>query len=197
MLDFLKSKTFIANLVLALGILLVISLLSFSYLSATTNHGEQIEVPQLVGKSLAEAEALLEEKDLSYVILDSTWDETKPKGYVLSQLPEAKEYVKDGRSIYITINSNTAPKVEMPDLVNQSVRQATSVLEALGLNIATTYRNDICTDCVLEQLYNGKNISAGTKVRKGDTITLVLGIASEPTAPDSTVKDSINTPEQE
>lgn len=174
-IGFLKSRAFIANFVLAALILLVVSFLAFRFLSATTHHGSSVEVPKLVGRSMVEAEEILDDADLEYKIIDSVFKENMPKGYVVDQMPEPFDRVKDGRTIYLTINASNAPKVEMPDLVNKSMRQAVSTLTAIGLKYEVSYRPDICVDCVLAQMYNGRAINPGFKIAKGEIITLVLG----------------------
>lgn len=174
-IDFFKTKAFAANLAVAVVIVLVVSILSFKYLSAITHHGVKVKVPVLVGKQMAEVEQILDEADLNFVIIDSVFQENMAKGAVVSQLPEANDFVKDGRTIYLTINASNKPKVEMPELVNKSLRQAVATLEALGLKYETVYQPDICTDCVLAQTYRGKAIVAGVEIAKGETITLTIG----------------------
>jgi beta-lactam-binding protein with PASTA domain len=49
-------------------------------------------------------------------------------------------------------------------------------LENLGLHIGdTTYRPDIAKNAILEQLYQGQPIKAGTKIFMGSSISFVLG----------------------
>ena len=186
--NFLKSRAFVANFILAGFILLVVSFLAFRFLSATTHHGTHVEVPKLVGRSMAEAEEILDDADLEYKIIDSVFKENMPKGYVVDQMPEPFDLVKDGRTIYLTINASNAPKVEMPDLVNKSMRQAVSTLTAIGLKYEVSYRPDICIDCVLAQMYKGRAINPGFTIAKGEVITLVLGQGEA--VSDSTASDS-------
>jgi beta-lactam-binding protein with PASTA domain len=64
----------------------------------------------------------------------------------------------------------------MPNLIGFSIRNAVMYLENLGLNIGdTTFRPDIAKNAVLEQLYNGEPIKAGTKIYMGSSISFVLG----------------------
>jgi beta-lactam-binding protein with PASTA domain len=64
----------------------------------------------------------------------------------------------------------------MPNLVGFSIRNAEMYLKNLGLNIGdTTFRPDIAKNAVLEQLYNGAPIQAGTKIFMGSSISFVLG----------------------
>ncbi|MES2627910.1 MAG: PASTA domain-containing protein [Bacteroidota bacterium] len=193
-INFFKTRAFAANLAVAGLIVLLLSFLAFRYLSAITHHGESVEVPKVVGKSMAEAEEILDDADLEYKIIDSVFRENMPKGYVVDQKPDAMERVKDGRTIYLTVNASNAPKVDMPDLVNQSLRQAVTTLNAIGLKYETVYRPDICTDCVLAQMYRGRSIVPGFKIAKGEMITLVLGQAG---MIDSTATDSSADTEEE
>lgn len=39
----------------------------------------------------------------------------------------------------------------------------------------TTFKPDFAKNAILEQWYNGTQINPGTKIRKGSTISLVLG----------------------
>ncbi len=64
----------------------------------------------------------------------------------------------------------------MPNLKGYSFRNAEMVLKNMGLKLGdTTYKADFAKNSVLEQLYNGKQIAAGTKLRMGSAIGLVIG----------------------
>jgi hypothetical protein len=74
------------------------------------------------------------------------------------------------------MNASEAKMLDMPQLVNLSKRQAISVLDILGIKVKELqYRPDPCVDCVVAQLYKGKPIAAETRIRRGESITLVLG----------------------
>jgi len=78
--------------------------------------------------------------------------------------------------VYIVLNSNKAPLVNMPNLIDVSLRQAQVMLQSVGLKTGRLiYRPDIAQNVVLEQLYGNQSLAAGTKVPKGSTIDLVLG----------------------
>ena len=66
--------------------------------------------------------------------------------------------------------------VEMPNLVGYSFRSAEMALKNSNLRVGdTTFKADFAKNAVLEQRYNGAVITAGTKIRMGSTISLVLG----------------------
>ncbi|MBW0161146.1 MAG: PASTA domain-containing protein, partial [Sediminibacterium sp.] len=109
-------------------------------------------------------------------IQDSVYVDSLPKLAVVRQTPEADAAVKSGRTIYLTVNRQVSPQVEMPSLIGYSVKSAELYLQSLQLKMGTiTYKPDIARNSVLEQLYNGVPIKAGDKVPLGATISFVLG----------------------
>lgn len=156
------------------------------YLDAYTNHGEKIEVPNLVGMKGNNAQATLEELDLKMELLDSVYRPDLPEGTIVSQdpLPTKKSlvHVKSGRIIRVQISKRTN-LVEMPNLVDRSYRYAQSVLENRGLKYKVTFVPTSEADgAVQRQLFNGRGIKGGTKIQVGSVITLVVG-QNDATAP--------------
>jgi beta-lactam-binding protein with PASTA domain len=141
-----------------------------------TKHGKYERVPSIVGKHVDEARRMLENKGFEVEIQDSVYIDIAQKLSVVKQSPEGDAMVKVNRTVYLTLNRSQPPLVEMPNLVGFSKRNAEMYLENLGLHIGdTTFRPDIAKNAVLEQLYNGKPITAGTKIFMGSAISIVLG----------------------
>ncbi len=165
-----------ANLiVVTLVLVIIISGVAF-VLKGVTRHGESLTVPDITGMLLPEAEKILAEKKLRYFITDSLFFEDKPASSILEQNPEPQAKVKEGRIIYITINSNTAPLINIPDLTDVSLRQAQVMLQSVGLKVGELiYKPDIAQNVVLDQLYGGKSIRVSDRIPKGAAIDLVLG----------------------
>jgi len=164
------------HLLIGFGLLVLLFILFFSSLGMITDHDANEVVPQLQGKTLAEAKQLLAAKGFDVEIQDSIYVDTATKGTVLKQSPEAEMMVKRHRTVYLTIASTIAPLIEMPDLKGYSFRSAELYLQNLGLKLGdTTFRPDIARNAVLEQLYNGKPINAGDKITQGSKIDFVLG----------------------
>lgn len=93
--------------------------------------------------------------------------------------------MKSGRRVFVTINSYRQKMVTIPYVTGFSLRQAKSNLEMAGLGIdKLIYQNDIATNNVLEERYNGKIIHPGSKMQAemGAGITLVVGLGSDATA---------------
>ena len=142
-----------------------------------TLHGKTIEVPDLVGQQLDQLDDLMvEEHQFSTVVADSAYEKGVLAGTVLEQNPLPLTTVKQGRKIYLTVAAKEPPKVSMPNLVDMSLRQASSLMKTFGLEVGELkYRSDLCVNCILSQEMNGEKIAVGEKVAKGAEIDLVVG----------------------
>jgi len=174
---FLFSRIFIKQFAFGLLFVLVMFLILKFVLSAYTNHGDSVLVPELKGLTLSEAGQLLESNNLFFQVIDSVYNE-KERGTVLDQLPRAGNHVKESRIIFLTVNSMNPPMKTLNVRAGESLRIARTKLEILGIPFDVEYRPDICNECVLEMKYKGKSVVAGDRITKGDRIKLILGVQS-------------------
>lgn len=128
------------------------------------------------GLTVKQVERQLNNKHLNYVVHDSTYVVDELSGVVLEQDPVPNSKVKEKRKIYLTINANNPPKVDMPDLKDKSLRQAKMELASKGLKVGElSYEPDLAQNAILEQKHNGKKIEPGAEIAKGSKVDLVLG----------------------
>ncbi len=174
---FFFSFTFVKQILIAILIVCVTLFLFMYWISFTTNHGEEIIVPNLSKMTLEQAESKLDELNLDYELLDTVdYNADYPKLSVVQQDPDPGAKVKQNRVIYIKINSSSYSKVRVPDLIQKTYRQAVPTLLALGLEVGdTTYIPNLAKNMVLEMKINGQPIKAGLQVLKMTKISLVLG----------------------
>jgi beta-lactam-binding protein with PASTA domain len=164
------------NLFVALVLLFSMIFIFMFSLNWITQHGVSRTVPAVTGKSLENVRSLLEEKGFDIVVQDSVYYDSLPPSVIVKQVPEADAVVKVNRTVYVTINRMIPPDVEMPNLVGYSFRNAEMVLKNLGLRLGdTTFRPDFAKNSILEQSFKGNPITAGTKLKIGSAISLVLG----------------------
>ncbi|MCX7549276.1 PASTA domain-containing protein [Xanthomarina sp. F2636L] len=182
LIKFLKSKTFLKQIVLAFVAIFVLSFIMLKWLKATTNHGEFETVPELKGKSIQVANMELNENNLVMEILDSSnYNPDYPKFSVIEQDPSAGEKVKENRKIYLTLNPSGYRKVLVPELQERTFRQAKPTLEALGFEVGKlTYIDNIAKDMVLDMSFQGEKIKPGDMLPKTSKIDLVLGNGTRP-----------------
>lgn len=193
--NYLKSRVFFTQILIVIAIIATLGYLFIHWLTFTTQHGHEITVPDLRKLSEQQVEEKLHELNLDYVLLDSVdYQKEYPKHSVVDQDPKAGDKVKEGRKIYIKINSSGFTTVHIPDLIEKTYRQAIPTLKSLGLEEGTiTYKPYLGKDMVLEMHCNGKKLNPGDKVFKSSKIDLVLGDGN--VGFDDTQLDSLATPE--
>lgn len=162
-----------------LGMLLVVVLLFFGvqwWLASYTNHGEGVDVPQLYNMDYDEAEEMLEELGLQLAVNDSAYMEGMAAGRILQQNPREGMSVKEGRTIYVKVSSQTMPTVVIPDLINNSsYRRAKARLQSLDFLLAEPKLIDGEKDWVYGIECDGRSVHTGERVAKRSRLTLVIG----------------------
>lgn len=173
------KQTVIRHLILAASLLVIGLFLVQVLLGIFTRHGRYREVPEMVGLSLDEATELAAHNGgLRIEVSDSLFVPIYDGGVVLEQNPKAGTEVKNGRRIFVTVNSYRQKMVEIPYVTGFSLRQAKNNLESVGLEIERLeYVEDIATNYILSQKFGGRTIEEGQKVEAeiGSGITLVVG----------------------
>jgi beta-lactam-binding protein with PASTA domain len=174
---FIFSKSLLRQIVLAIMACIIFSFLALKWLKSYTNHGTFVEVPNLVGLSLDDAETTLQNFDLRTQVQDSSnYNPKYPSGAVVEQEPLAGAQVKENRKIYLILNPSDYRKVIIPDVIRSTLRQTRPTLEALGFRIGKLiYVDDLGRDEVLELRFRGQKINAGDLIKKTSAIDLVLG----------------------
>ena len=176
-LNFLKSKTFLIQLGLALVVLLLLVFLTLSWLNSTTNHGEFVEVPDFSKLSVMEMRKSVEQAGLRYEVVDSAnYNPDYPRFSIIEQNPSAGTKVKTNRKIYFTVNPSGYKKVTVPNIIQVTKRNASSMLKAVGLDVQrVTYIDQLGKDMVYYIKYKGKDIKPGDKLPKTSKIELICG----------------------
>ncbi len=174
----------------------------YIYSPIATNHGQVIYVPDVVGKKIHELEPELENLKLNYVVFDTNWNGQKKPKTVLYQNPSPGSEVKEGRKIYLTINADKAPEIEItPDIyaqVNQGYRyDIIQNLKNLKFKVRTRYELSPYKDFVLRTEYRGRAIQVGDEIPQGSEVEVILGdgkdVLEEPEIIDSIANPSSDT----
>ena len=174
-IQYLQTKAFRKQLLIIIVSLFITLFGAYKWVAFYTKHGQSVPVPVLKGLELSEATDLLAAQNFKYSI-DSIYTSLAEAGTVYEQEPEPGAAVKENRTIYLTVVSSTPPIVKLPDLVDVSLREATSILESYGLKIGQLiYKPDLAQNAVLGLVYNGKTVKKGFAIRKGATVDLLVG----------------------
>lgn len=174
--QFLLSRIFWKNVLIAMGITLGLILLVQISLYFYTGHGKKIRVPDFTGMSLNQVDRLCAQNHITWVIQDSNYTAESARGSVLDQYPEPGSGIKKNRKIFLITNCWFPQVIKMPKAFDMPYRQAERVLSSAGLHISNIeYIPHFAPTYVLEQKFGGKLIAEGTDIPKGSGITLVVG----------------------
>ena len=182
LIEFIRSRLFLINLALAVVASILVVFMALQWLKSSTNHGEFVQVPDLAKLSVMEMRSVLEEANLRYEVLDSAnYDPQYPRFSIIDQNPPAGNKVKENRKIYVTVNPSGYKKVTVPNIVQVTQRNATSMLRAVGLDVQrVTYIDELGKDMVYYIKHKGENIQPGDKLPKTSKIELVCGNGTIP-----------------
>ena len=175
---FNKKHPIIFNLVLIILTFFVICYCALFAADIFTEHGKMQEVPDVKGKSIAEAVAIIESQGLKWTISDSIYNKNFQPGCVIEQSPKGTSLVKSKRTIYLTVSPFNPRAAIFPRVKDMSQRQGESVLKGLGftnVSIQTTPSRYVWL--IVGVTVNGKEVEPGTKVPVSSKITLMVGEA--------------------
>lgn len=142
----------------------------------TVNSGTSgVEVPNIVGKSTAEAVANLEGKGFS-VNRTESYDAQVPKGNIISQTPEGGTKAPSGSAVTIRISQGAEDnKIRVPNLIGVSEMDAMATLTEAGLKVGSVseVNNE---DAALTGLVCYQSYSVGSYVDSQTAIDLRVSI---------------------
>jgi len=168
-----RSFLFHLGVVLLLSVIIVVAV--FATLHWLTKHGEEVIVPKVAGTDLNTATATLRSRHFE-VYVDSVYEPALKPLRVLKQVPDSGAAVKEGRTIFLTVNMLVPPHIRMPNLVDLSFRSAQMLLRNNKLLMGDTiFVPDIASGAVRKQLYKGEVIRPGEMISQGSRISLVVG----------------------
>ena len=127
-----------------------------------SSNDNSITVPNIVNKTVTEAEKILKNSGFNVII---ACDDNKNSTLVTAQVPAARTILlKDSVVLLYTEENSTRTSVAVPNLTNMSLTQARKTLKQHNLNILYTG-----TGLVTKQ-----SISPGTSVEEGTIIDVTL-----------------------
>lgn len=179
--SFRANKYFWVNIIAMIIVVCVALFIVLKGLDLYTRHGEAVVVPDIKGMQIEEAQMMLRNRGLISIVSDSSYMKNKPAGSVLDLTPAAGQKVKEGRMIYLTINTLDVPLRTVPDVAdNSSVRQAEAKILAIGFKLAENQIVSGERDWVYGVKYKGRQLRTGDKAPVGATLTLMVGSGNRP-----------------
>ena len=172
-----SGAKFWMSIILMTAIVVAVPVTTLYMLDSFTHHGEKIEVPNVVGKSVFDAESMLKDRGLMAMVVDSVYNKNAPRGSVLEQSPKPGYEVKGGRMVYLTVNLKGEPMAQLPDVVGHgSLREAVALLQSLGFKL-TAHKPVLGRpkDLVIGVKQGTRDVHAGETIPRDRALTLVIG----------------------
>jgi len=161
----LSKKLFVIPAVVGLSFVVVLVILDTIVLPIYVS-AEEYDVPNVVGMQKDEAIRILSDLQLNPIVTTSRYDEKYPKDHVIFQKPFPKSTVKEGRRIYLTI-SGGEQIIEVPNLINKTIRDAQLTLERNGLVLGKvdSVESEFPPNVICEQEFlEGRQVTRGTAI---------------------------------
>ncbi|MEA3077207.1 MAG: eukaryotic-like serine/threonine-protein kinase [Actinomycetota bacterium] len=134
------------------------------------------DVPDLTGKTQAEAEAALAALRLGFA-MNPAYNDTVPKGSVIDWSPKGTKVARDS-TVTVTISSGKQPK-DVPSLVDKLYDEAVKILEGLGLKAK---KEDAFNDKVDAGKVASTKPVTPSSLEPGSEVTLVVSKGPEKVA---------------
>ncbi|MDR0988404.1 MAG: PASTA domain-containing protein [Prevotellaceae bacterium] len=188
-----KNRFFWVNVLAMAAVVVLLPLGVLKWLDNYTRHGQAVVVPAVKGLSVSAAERQFANRGLTCVVADSNYVKSLPAGCILDYTPSEGQKVKEGRVIYLTINTLNVPLQAVPKLTeNSSMRQAQARLLALGFKLNENELIPGEKEWVYGVKYRDQLLAEDEQVPVGATLTLVIGDGQAlPQPVDSLAVDSL------
>lgn len=173
------KDSLLIHLALMIGLSLLFVLVLTYGLDLYTKHGDSVVIPDLRGKTLAEAEQILKSVGLEYEINDSTFSKTARPGTIRDVVPAPGSRVKAGRLLFIAINGLHPRNQTIPAYKDQSARQILALLRGLGFEEVEqrTVPGGYVGSVVDLKTADGKSIPQGTQLPVNTKLYLYVATA--------------------
>ncbi|MFC8095080.1 Stk1 family PASTA domain-containing Ser/Thr kinase [Streptomyces sp. NPDC057301] len=135
----------------------------------TVSKGSPVDVPDVTGSTPADARAELEEAGLKVKIAPARVNSEFDAGQVAQQSPTEGKQAAEGDTVTLTL-SKGPEMIEVPDVVGDSVDDATTALESAGFEVDEDRGLlGLFGDTVKKQ-----SVKGGKTAPKGSTITITI-----------------------
>lgn len=163
-------------LVLLLLLLLALAGLLFFLATSASNGSEQVEVPNVVGQQVTQAEQALETEGFEVATAMEASDE--PVDTVIDQDPPPNTEADEGSTVNLTVSAGP-DTVAVPDVVNLTREEAEATLREEGFTPLATREE---SDEVEEGRVISQDPPGGQEVAPESTVTIVVS-SGESTVP--------------
>ena len=169
-----KTNKWVKILAIAASAIIVICTIIF-FIIPTISGAPDVKVPNVSGLDVTEAEETLKKKgfEIAAKIEDMASDKVE-EGLIVKTDPEAGRSIKKGTTITL-YRSSGEESIELEDYTGKNYIEIQTLLENVnGLKVSIEKKDVDTTKEYDEQEIVGQSLPKGSKVKKGDSITLYI-----------------------
>lgn len=135
----------------------------------------RVEVPSLLGKTFEDAKKELNDLGLG-IKLTEDYSDLQEEGLIFAQSVDSGERVDKNTTIIVTVSKGVLT-FDMPDVSGKTRTEAESELRGKGLEVQ--FATETTDDESLVNTVKGTDPEAGTTVKSGDVVKIIIYIGSE------------------
>ena len=180
------------NLTIVIVLLILFALsLGGTILGFNLTRSKDIQIPNLVGKTVEEVENALKDTKLTYEVAEEKYDVEVDAGLVISQTPEYRENytIKEDTKIELVVSLGQKLTI-VPKVTGMTEEEATKKLEESDLEVVV---NEEFNDKVEAGYVISQDVDPETEVGAGSTVTITVSKGIET----STVPNVIGKSEED
>ncbi len=159
------------------GLFVGVTVFNYVIMPQLTGHGSDVQVPDLLGRTVANAGAILDEEGLRLGPRTEQFSSIYPDGYIVSQNPEPLTSVKPGHEVGVAISFGREGLI-IPNLSGTGYREAQVSLSRSGLRlgrISHAFSDRIDKDRIL-----ASTPEPGTLAAPGSAVNLLVSRGPRP-----------------
>jgi beta-lactam-binding protein with PASTA domain/serine/threonine protein kinase len=151
--------------------------------------GRYTDAPTLINMTKPQAELYAQQHHFEIFYADGAYSETIPKDTVLDQKPKANEKIVKGGTLTITLSLGPE-RFPVPDVVGHELAAAQGELDTANLKLKQGAKQ--YSDTIPEGSVISTDPKAGTQLKKGATVTVVVSQGKAPIEVPDVVGQNIN-----
>lgn len=176
-----KKRKIILTSVFAFLAIAAMGIMAYAFFS-----GKTVQVPDIKGKTTAEAKTTLEKLDLVLEVEKEVYSADVEAGLIMTQNPESGKELESGKTVKVTVSKGVKTGT-IPSVIGLSETEAVKVIEAANFvvgEIKREYNDSYSADIVFQMNPNGNaTANEGTKVTiyvsKGEDLVTVPSIIGQ------------------
>lgn len=174
-----KHPVLMNFLTIVVSAILLLWLIGVVFLNIWTRHGDEVQMPKVLGLNVRDASRILEDAEFT-VALDSVYNNEYSPGTVIKQVPRDSSMVKRGGTAYLMYVCYSTKKAKVPDFIDGPLSTAMVNFKSRGFdNLEVREVSSDHNDLVLGATYNGLELRPGMEIPVNAHIVITVAVRYE------------------